>query len=304
MPRRGPEARTSCDRSHRKGASMPARSAPACATRDSRRTRSSRARSCARVRPRRRSGSAHPRSTSGSRPERRRSTCATQLQAAARRSSLSAISRIARRRSRCSRASTNRRSRRARTRSWSSSGRNLRSRSPQGIRRARGGAGDRLRHRGAEVFRLLGPNGAGKTTTVEILEGYRRRDAGDVTVLGNDPQDPGPEFRQRIGVVLQQGGLFPQISALEALRLFAAFYPDAEDPDALLDMLQLREVARTRFRQLSGGQRRRLDVAIALAGDPSLLFLDEPTSGFDPGARRNAWEVIKGLANLGKKIFL
>jgi ABC-2 type transport system ATP-binding protein len=155
-----------------------------------------------------------------------------------------------------------------------------------------------------EVFALLGPNGAGKTTTVEILEGYRHADAGHVRVLGLDPNRQGGELKPLIGLMLQQGGLFPQITAREALRLFAAFYPDTEDPDALLDQLQLREAANTRFRQLSGGQKQRLSLGLALIGKPRLVFLDEPTAAMDPQARRSTWNIIRGLRNRGTTVLL
>jgi len=155
-----------------------------------------------------------------------------------------------------------------------------------------------------EVFALLGPNGAGKTTTVEILEGYRHADAGFVRVLGLDPSRQGAELKSKIGLMLQQGGLFPQITAFEALRLFAAFYPDAEDPDGLLDMLQLRDVARTRFRQLSGGQKQRLSLGLALIGKPRLVFLDEPTAAMDPQARRRTWNIIRSLRARGTTVLL
>jgi ABC-2 type transport system ATP-binding protein len=155
-----------------------------------------------------------------------------------------------------------------------------------------------------EVFALLGPNGAGKTTTVEILEGYRRADAGSVRVLGLDPARQGAALKPRIGLMLQQGGLFPQITAREALRLFAAFYPNAEDPDALLEQLQLGEVADTRFRQLSGGQKQRLNLGLALVGQPQLVFLDEPTAAMDPQARNRTWSVIRGLRDRGTTVVL
>jgi ABC-2 type transport system ATP-binding protein len=155
-----------------------------------------------------------------------------------------------------------------------------------------------------EVFALLGPNGAGKTTTVEILEGYRRADAGFVRVLGLDPHSQGAQLKSKIGLMLQQGGLFPQITAREALRLFAAFYPDAEDPDGLLDMLQLRDAARTRFRQLSGGQKQRLSLGLALVGKPRLVFLDEPTAAMDPQARRSTWNIIRSLRERGTTVLL
>ncbi|MCA1645980.1 MAG: ABC transporter ATP-binding protein [Chloroflexi bacterium] len=155
-----------------------------------------------------------------------------------------------------------------------------------------------------EVFALLGPNGAGKTTTVEILEGYRRADSGSVRVLGLDPSRQGAELKPRIGLMLQQSGLFPQITTREALHLFAAFYADAEDPEALLEQLQLREVARTRFRQLSGGQKQRLSLGLALVGRPRLVFLDEPTAGMDPQARHGTWSIIRGLHERGITVLL
>ena len=155
-----------------------------------------------------------------------------------------------------------------------------------------------------EVFALLGPNGAGKTTTVEILEGYRRPDAGEVRVLGLDPARQGAELKPRIGLMLQQGGLFPQITPREALRLFASFYPQPENPEALLDQLQLREVARTRFRQLSGGQKQRLGLGLALVGRPRLVFLDEPTAAMDPQARRSTWNIIRSLRSRGTTVLL
>jgi ABC-2 type transport system ATP-binding protein len=155
-----------------------------------------------------------------------------------------------------------------------------------------------------QVFALLGPNGAGKTTTVEILEGYRRADAGQVRVLGLDPAEQGGKLKPRIGLMLQQGGLFPQITPTEALRLFAAFYDRPESPEALLDRLQLRDVARTRFRQLSGGQKQRLSLGLALVGRPELLFLDEPTAAMDPQARRATWEVIRDLRRRGATVLL
>ena len=155
-----------------------------------------------------------------------------------------------------------------------------------------------------EVFALLGPNGAGKTTTVEILEGYRRPDAGYVRVLGLDPSREGTRLKPRIGLMLQQGGLFPQITAREAVRLFAAFYPDSEDPDFLLDQLQLSEVGGTRFRQLSGGQKQRLSLALAIVGKPRLVFLDEPTAAMDPQARRSTWNIIRSLRSRGTTVLL
>jgi len=155
-----------------------------------------------------------------------------------------------------------------------------------------------------EVFGLLGPNGAGKTTTVEILEGYRERDAGDVAVLGNDPQKPGPDFRQRIGVVLQQSELFPNLTVREVHRTFAGYYRRPRDVDEVIDLVGLDEKRATRVKHLSGGQKRRLDLGVALVGDPDLVFLDEPTTGFDPAARRAAWEMIRSLRSLGKTVLL
>ena len=156
-----------------------------------------------------------------------------------------------------------------------------------------------------EVFGLLGPNGAGKTTTVEILEGFRDRDAGDVRVLGVDPQRAGGDFRERIGVVLQSSDpVYPILRVNEVVRLFAGYYARARDVDEVIDLVGLREKADAPIRSLSGGQQRRLDLAIALIGDPELVFLDEPTTGFDPAARRAAWEMIRGLRSLGKTILL
>jgi ABC-2 type transport system ATP-binding protein len=155
-----------------------------------------------------------------------------------------------------------------------------------------------------EVFALLGPNGAGKTTTVEILEGYRKADGGHVRVLGLDPSRQGAELKPRIGLMLQQGGLFPQITPKEALSLFAAFYPDSEDAEAMLDLLQLRDAAKTRFRQLSGGQKQRLSLGLALIGRPRLVFLDEPTAAMDPQARRSTWNIIRSLSQRGTTVLL
>jgi ABC-2 type transport system ATP-binding protein len=155
-----------------------------------------------------------------------------------------------------------------------------------------------------EVFALLGPNGAGKTTTVEILEGYRERSAGDVAVLGHDPARRERAFRRRVGIVLQSTGVDPYLTVRETVDLFAAYYPRPRNVDEVLGVVGLTEKRGTRVLKLSGGQQRRLDVAIALAGDPELLFLDEPTTGFDPGARRNAWGVVRNLAALGKTVFL
>jgi ABC-2 type transport system ATP-binding protein len=155
-----------------------------------------------------------------------------------------------------------------------------------------------------EVFGLLGPNGAGKTTTIEILEGYRERDAGQVTVLGHDPQRPGPEFRQRIGVVLQQSDLWPNLTVQEVHRAFAGYYTRPRDVDEVIDLVGLAEKRGARVKSLSGGQKRRLDLGVALVGDPDLVFLDEPTTGFDPAARRAAWEMIRSLRSLGKTVLL
>jgi ABC-2 type transport system ATP-binding protein len=155
-----------------------------------------------------------------------------------------------------------------------------------------------------EVFALLGPNGAGKTTTVEILEGFRRRDAGQVTVLGFDPAKNERGLKEQLGIVLQTPGVDPYLTVAETVDMFRGYYPKPRPRDEVIELVGLTEKRDSRVTKLSGGQQRRLDVAIALAGDPRLLFLDEPTSGFDPGARRNAWEVIKGLASLGKTIFL
>ena len=155
-----------------------------------------------------------------------------------------------------------------------------------------------------EVFGLLGPNGAGKTTTVEILEGYRARDAGDVSVLGHDPQRPGADFRQRIGVVLQQSDLWPNLTVEEVHRAFAGYYEQARDVDEVIELVGLNEKRTSRVKQLSGGQKRRLDFGVALVGDPELIFLDEPTTGFDPAARRAAWEMIRSLRSLGKTVLL
>jgi ABC-2 type transport system ATP-binding protein len=156
-----------------------------------------------------------------------------------------------------------------------------------------------------EVFSLLGPNGAGKTTTVEILEGYRKRDDGDVKVLGTDPADAGSEFRERIGVVLQSADpAYPVLRAGEVVALFAGYFRAPRDVDEVLELVGLSDRKQTAVRKLSGGQRRRLDLAIALVGDPELVFLDEPTTGFDPAARRNAWDLIRGLRSLGKTILL
>jgi ABC-2 type transport system ATP-binding protein len=161
-----------------------------------------------------------------------------------------------------------------------------------------------LRVEEGEVFALLGPNGAGKTTTVEILEGFRRRDSGRVSVLGFDPATGDRRLKEQLGIVLQTSGVDPYLTVSETVEMFRGYYPKPRPRDEVIELVGLTEKKESRVTKLSGGQRRRLDVAIALAGDPRLLFLDEPTTGFDPGARRNAWEVIKGLAGLGKTIFL
>jgi ABC-2 type transport system ATP-binding protein len=155
-----------------------------------------------------------------------------------------------------------------------------------------------------EVFGLLGPNGAGKTTTIEILEGYRSRDAGEVSVLGDDPQRPAKGWRERIGVVLQSSSLYPSLTVRESLRVFGGYYSTPRDPDEVIELVGLGEKAGARCRTLSGGQKRRLDLGLALVGNPELLFLDEPTTGFDPGARRAAWDTIRGLRSLGTTILL
>jgi ABC-2 type transport system ATP-binding protein len=155
-----------------------------------------------------------------------------------------------------------------------------------------------------EVFGLLGPNGAGKTTTVEILEGYRRRDAGEVSVLGHDPEHAGRDFRERIGVVLQQAQLWGNITVREAHAIFAGYYARPRDVDEVIELVGLGEKRDARVKTLSGGQRRRLDLGLALVGDPDLVFLDEPTTGFDPAARRAAWEMIRSLRSLGKTVLL
>ncbi|MFG1775668.1 ABC transporter ATP-binding protein [Micromonospora sp. NPDC049048] len=180
--------------------------------------------------------------------------------------------------------------------------------SVRGLRKAYGGnvavAGVDLDvHRG-EVFALLGPNGAGKTTTVEILEGYRRRDAGDVDVLGSDPARPAADWRSRVGIVLQGTGEFDELTVAEVVRHFAGFYADADDPDKVIERVGLAGKAKARTHTLSGGQKRRLDVALGIVGRPELLFLDEPTTGFDPEARREFWELIRDLAAAGTTIVL
>ncbi|HUA10458.1 MAG TPA: ABC transporter ATP-binding protein [Solirubrobacteraceae bacterium] len=155
-----------------------------------------------------------------------------------------------------------------------------------------------------EVFAFLGPNGAGKTTTVEILEGYRARSAGEVSVLGEDPAGAGREWRGRIGLVLQSCTMPAELSVRELVALYAGFYPAPRDIDETIDLVGLGGQADQRISSLSGGQVRRMEVALALIGDPELIFLDEPTTGFDPAARQNAWEVIANLKAIGKTIFL
>ncbi|HEY4398745.1 MAG TPA: ABC transporter ATP-binding protein, partial [Acidimicrobiia bacterium] len=155
-----------------------------------------------------------------------------------------------------------------------------------------------------EVFGLLGPNGAGKTTTVEILEGYRRADAGEVRVLDLDPWRDGPRLRPRIGVMLQDGGLYPGIRPLEALTLFASYYDQPDDPERLLDVVGLREAEHTLVRRMSGGQYQRLSLALALIGRPSLVFLDEPTAGLDPRARATTWDLVRDLRDHGATVVL
>jgi ABC-2 type transport system ATP-binding protein len=158
--------------------------------------------------------------------------------------------------------------------------------------------------RPGEVFGLLGPNGAGKTTTVEILEGYRRRDDGDVAVLGFDPGSAPLGLRERIGVVLQHSELWPQLTVREVHRVFAGYYPRPRDVDDVIELVGLAEKRDSRVKTLSGGQKRRLDLGVALVGDPELVFLDEPTTGFDPAARRAAWDMIRSLRALGKTVLL
>jgi ABC-2 type transport system ATP-binding protein len=180
--------------------------------------------------------------------------------------------------------------------------------SVRGLRKSYGGVEvvrgvDLVVHAG-EIFTFLGPNGAGKTTTVEMLEGYRIRDAGDVEVLGVDPARATRSWRSRIGVVLQSCDVWPQLTVSEALSLFASYYPRPLGVDSTLDLVGLTSERDQRAGTLSGGQKRRLDVGLALIGDPDLQFLDEPTTGFDPSARHHAWDVIGGLRDLGKSVFL
>jgi ABC-2 type transport system ATP-binding protein len=180
--------------------------------------------------------------------------------------------------------------------------------SVRGLRKSYGGLeavrGIYLEVERGEIFAFLGPNGAGKTSTVEILEGYRARSAGEVSVLGTDPARAGREWRGRIGIVLQESEMHPELTVREALAMFAGYYPAPRPVDEIVERVGLREKADVRVATLSGGQKRRLDVGLAFIGDPELLFLDEPTTGFDPSARRRAWGVIRGLRELGKTVFL
>ena len=158
--------------------------------------------------------------------------------------------------------------------------------------------------RSGEVFGLLGPNGAGKTTAIEILEGYRDRDAGEVEVLGEDPAHAPRGWRERVGVVLQSSSLYPNLTVRESLEVFGGYYATHRDAAEIIEIVGLTDKAGARCRTLSGGQKRRLDLGLALVGNPELVFLDEPTTGFDPGARRAAWETIRNLRSLGTTILL
>jgi ABC-2 type transport system ATP-binding protein len=178
----------------------------------------------------------------------------------------------------------------------------------QGLRKAYGGheavRGVDFCVRRGEVFGLLGPNGAGKTTTVEILEGYRDRSGGEVRVLGLDPAERSAELRERVGIVLQSCGIYRHLTVRESVTHWAGLYPAPRDVEETITVAGLAEVADQRTRTLSGGQQRRLDFALALIGDPELIFLDEPTTGFDPEARRNAWDTVRSLRDLGKTVLL
>jgi ABC-2 type transport system ATP-binding protein len=178
----------------------------------------------------------------------------------------------------------------------------------RGVRKSYGSThaldGVDLEVRTGEVFALLGPNGAGKTTMCEILEGHRDRDAGQVSVLGFDPARGERAFRDRIGIVLQEGQHSPTTTVIEAVRCYSAAYPHPRDAGEVLEMVGLADKAKARIKSLSGGQRRRLDLAIGIAGDPELIFLDEPTTGFDPSARRRSWELVRRLRTLGTTILL
>ena len=180
--------------------------------------------------------------------------------------------------------------------------------SVRGLRKSYGSlqalAGVDIEIRRGEVFGLLGPNGAGKTTMVEILEGHRSRDSGDVSVLGFDPAADQRDFHERIGIVLQEEGVDAVLTVREAVELYSAAYPTPRDPDECIELVGLGGKRDARVETLSGGQRRRLDLALGIAGNPELIFLDEPTTGFAPPARRHAWEVIDGLRSLGKTILL
>jgi len=155
-----------------------------------------------------------------------------------------------------------------------------------------------------EVFALLGPNGAGKSTTVEILEGHRTKTAGSVSVLGYDPTDRAREYRERIGIVLQETAVEEQLTVAEAIDIYGSMYPKRRPTGELIEIVGLEEKTDARIKTLSGGQRRRLELALGIVGDPDLIFLDEPTTGFDPSARRQAWSIVENLASLGKTILL